>query len=165
VRWPLEAAAFLLVFLIVQQWQSRNLLPAEGSNLAPGLQGPLLDGGSLNVASFAGRPTLVYFFAPWCKVCAFSASSLQGLRDSYGEQELAIVLVALSFDDVEAVRRFRDEHQLTIPILLGNESIASRWHIYGFPTYYLLDRESHIVSRDFGVSTSAGLRLRVMKAL
>lgn len=164
LRWSLELSGFLLVFLLVQHWQTRDLLPADSQQTAPALQGALLDGGELDVASFTGRPTLVYFFAPWCKVCSFSASSLQRLRDSYSEGELGMVMVALSYDSVGAVREFRDEHELTIPVLLGNQHISASWNIYGFPTYYVLDSQGHVVSRDFGVSTTPGLRYRIFRA-
>lgn len=162
VRWPLEAGAFVLVFFIVQQWQASKLLPADEQQLAPALHGPLLDGGDLDLVSLRGRPVLVYFFAPWCKVCAFSAPSLQGLRDAYAPNELGIVMVALSYDSVQSVREFRDRHKLRIPIVLADESVATRWNVFGFPTYYVLDSTGHIASRDYGLTTMPGLRLRVL---
>lgn len=164
LRWPLELSGFVLVFLLVQHWQTRDMLPVDPQQAAPPLRGMLLEGGELDISSLRGHPTLVYFFAPWCKVCAFSASSLQGLRDSYEENELGMVMVALSYDTVAAVQEFRDEHQLTIPVLLGNQQIAASWSIYGYPTYYLLDSEGHVASRDFGVSTTPGLRYRIFRA-
>ena len=164
LRWPLEASVFLLVFFLVQQWQASKLLSADGRMSAPELQGVLLDGGDLDLASLRGRPTLVYFFAPWCKVCAFSASSLNGLRQAYGPDELGIVMVALSYDSLDSVREFRDRHELAIPILPGNESVATRWNIFGFLTYYVLDSQGRIVSRDVGLTTMPGLRLRVLRA-
>ena len=162
VRWPLEAGAFVLVFFLVQQWQASKLLPVSEQRPAPTLQGPLLDGGELNLTSLRGRPTLVYFFAPWCKVCAFSAPSLQGLREAYAPDELGIVMVALSYDSAASVREFRDRHNLGIPIILGDQSLATRWNIFGFPTYYVLDSQGHVASRDYGLTTMPGLRLRVL---
>ncbi|MCJ7556980.1 MAG: TlpA family protein disulfide reductase [Gammaproteobacteria bacterium] len=163
LRWSLELSGFVMVLLLVQHWQTRDMLPVDPQQSAPPLQGVLLDGGELDISTLRGRPVLVYFFAPWCKVCAFSASSLQRLRDDHEEQELGMVMVALSYDTVGAVREFRDEHELTIPVLLGNQHIAASWSIYGFPTYYVLDGEGHVASRDFGVSTTAGLRFRIFQ--
>jgi peroxiredoxin len=162
LRWAIELSLFGIVFLLVYSWQTRDLLPVDDQRPAPALQGPLLDGGRLDLQEMRGRPVVVYFFAPWCKVCAFSASTLQGLRDSYGEGELGIVMVALSYDSEDAVRAFRDRHDLSVPVLLGNADIATRWNIFGFPTYYVLDSRGRIASRDFGVSTGPGLRLRVL---
>ncbi len=133
LRWSLELSGFVLVFLLVQQWQTRDMLPVDPQQTAPPLYGMLLDGGEMDVSSLRGRPTLVYFFAPWCKVCAFSASSLQGLRDSYDEGELGMVMVALSYDTVDAVREFRDEHELTIPVLLGNPTHLSELEYLRLP--------------------------------
>lgn len=164
LRWSLELSLFALVFLGVYSWQTRDLLPVDATQPAPPLSGPLLDGGRLDLQQLGGRPALVYFFAPWCRVCAFSASSLQDARARYGQEQLTMVMVALSYESVASVQRFRDEHGLSIPVLLGDAHTAERWNIYGFPTYYVIDADGHIVSRDFGVSTGAGLRLRLWKA-
>lgn len=164
LRWSLELSLFAAVFLAVYGWQTRDLLPVDDAQPAPALSGPLLDGGRLDLRELGGRPTLVYFFAPWCKVCAFSASSLRALRESYREDELSMVMVALSYESVASVRRYRDEHRLNVPVLLGDAQTAARWSVYGFPTYYVIDAGGHVASRDFGVSTGPGLRLRLWKA-
>lgn len=150
------------MFFLIQQWQASKLLPVDELQPAPALQGSLLVGGELDIASLRGRPTLVYFFAPWCKVCAFSAPSLKGLREAYSSDELGIVMVALSYDSIESVREFRARHDLDIPILLGDQAIATRWNVFGFPTYYVLDSQGHVASRDYGLTTMPGLRLRVL---
>lgn len=164
LRWALELAALVLVFVVVQQWQTRNLLPTDSGQPAPPLAGALLSGGALDADYLAGRPALVYFFAPWCKVCALSAPGLRGLREAYTEDQLAIVLVALSYDSDRSVRQYVDRHALTMPVLLGLPETAENWKIVGFPTYYLLDGGGRVVSRDFGLSTPPGLRARAYMA-
>ena len=64
-----EALGIMLILLGVYTYQSRNLLPAE-IQPAPELSAPTLEGAFYDLREHAAPATLVYFFAPWCHVCA-----------------------------------------------------------------------------------------------
>jgi len=76
------------------------------------------------------------------------------MRDA---DKLAIITVALDWQTVDQVRDYARKHELNVPVVLGNASIAADWQVFGFPTYYVLDGEHRVVSRDFGYSTQLGL--------
>ena len=81
-RWRsilLNIGLFLLVFLAVTTFQSRNMLASDG-RVAPALGGPTLAGESWDLRHAGERPVLVYFFAPWCRICSASADNLARLR-------------------------------------------------------------------------------------
>jgi thiol-disulfide isomerase/thioredoxin len=107
---------------------------------------------------------LVYFFAPWCHVCAASAHNIRNLQKIRGSDDLAIMMVALDWQNVEEIREFVEKHELDVEILLGNRGTAKDWRISVFPTYYVLDRNQRVVHRDYGYSTFAGLWLRSLLA-
>ncbi len=156
----------LLVAVIVYSlfaWRSRDML-ATGQELpAPGLDLPRLDGSAFSLAEHAGRPVLVYFFAPWCRVCQLSAPNLEHVA-RYGHDDLAIVAVALDWQNPGEVRHFAETAGLRRELVLGNPATAARWQIPGYPSYYVLDRDHRIRYRDFGYSTTAGLLLRTWSA-
>ena len=58
-----------------------------------------------------GKKTIVYFFAPWCQVCNFSIENLQKVYQK--TPDLDVIAVALDFVDVEEVKKFTANHQLT----------------------------------------------------
>ena len=76
------------------------------------------------------------------------------------EDELRIIAVALGWKNSDEVREFADRHALNVPVLLGDTSIARDWKVYGFPTYYVLDSQARVVSRDIGYSTQLGMLWR-----
>jgi thiol-disulfide isomerase/thioredoxin len=147
------------VFLAVHAWQTRDL-PLDQA--APATVLPLLDGAQRGSAVTAGRSGIVYFFAPWCRVCRVSIGNLDQLvargRVSWG------AVVALDYADTEEVRAFIDRTGVDLPVLLGDPRTAEDWSIRAFPTYYVIDAEGRISSRSVGYSTWLGMWVRAWLA-
>ena len=147
---------FAAVFFAVSAFQARNML-STSDTMAPALAGPLLHGGSYDIATAGDRPVLVYFFAPWCKFCAVSSDNLTRLRRLRNDESLEILTVALDWQDKAEVVDYVDRHEIDLPVVLGDSRIAQDWHVYAFPTYYVLDSDRRIRRRDLGYSTQFGL--------
>ena len=152
----LNVLFFVAVFVAISTFQARNML-STSSMEAPALNGPLLRGGSYDIAAAGNRPVLVYFFAPWCTFCAVSSDNLTRLRRLRDEDSLEILIVALDWQDRDQVRNYVDRHELDLPVVLGDTQIAQDWRVYAFPTYYVLDSDRRIRRRDLGYSTQFGL--------
>ena len=86
----LNAGLMVVVFLAASAWVSRNMLPTDGQ-VAPELQGVTLAGEPYDLADFGDRPALIYYFAPWCKICAASSGNLTRLRRWRDVDDLEIV--------------------------------------------------------------------------
>lgn len=102
------------------------------------------------------KPTLIYFFAPWCKICSLSIGNLEYLDTN----QLNIVRVALDYSNVEEVQNFADIHNISSQILLGHEGVKQQFKIQGYPTYYILDEQQKVQAKSYGYSTALGLKLR-----
>ena len=124
---------------------------------APQLQAETLDGVPFDIAETGQRATLVYFFAPWCHICAASSDNIRRLRRIRNEESLSIVMVALDWASVDDIHAYAERHELNVPVVIGDADMARDWHVFGFPTYYVLDDQQRVVSRDFGYSTQLGL--------
>jgi len=155
----LNAALMLIVFVVVSTFQARNML-STNRQAAPDLQAMTLDGAEFDLGAADARPTLVYFFAPWCHYCALSSDNLVRLRRLRDETELRIITVALDWQSVDEVEEYAEQHKLNVPVLLGDASISRDWKVYGFPTYYVLNSERQIVRRDIGYTTQLGMLWR-----
>ena len=157
--WLLNALLLVAVFLAASAFQSRNMLDSDGQ-AAPDLRGVTLDSEVYDLAAMADRPALVYFFAPWCRICAASADNLARLRRWRAEENLEIVAVALDWQSVEEVREYVERHELNVKVVLGSADVSRDWRIQAFPSYYVLDQAHRIVRHDIGYSTQLGLWLR-----
>ena len=157
----LNVAVVVVAFVAITAFQTRNMLPTDRQP-APDLPGVTLAGERFDLERETPRPVLVYFFAPWCKICGASADNLERLRRILPAEQLDIVTVALDWGDADEVREYVARHGLQGPVLLGDAALARDWKIYAFPTYYVLDSQRRVVRRDMGYSTQLGLLWRVL---
>ena len=160
-QWVLLIAAFVLVAVAVHAWQTRDLLPADRREPAPTLDLVDLDGARWTSAQLKGRPAVVYFFAPWCSVCAASASQLRVFHRWRGD-DVQVLLVGLDANDVDELRRYANRHRIELPVLIGHPTTGAEWRVPGYPTYYVLDAAGRVARRDFGLSTAPGLFMRTL---
>jgi thiol-disulfide isomerase/thioredoxin len=149
-QWPLLLIALAGVYL----WQTRDLLDTGNQVSTTAL--PLLAGGSAPIVEGQGKPTLVYFFAPWCQICSLSIGNL----DDLDAEQINIKKVAMDYASLENVWEFVKEHDVQGEILLGHEGLKQQFRVYGYPTYYILDKDGKVLARDMGYSSGLGLKLR-----
>jgi peroxiredoxin len=159
LSWIPNGVMMIVVFVAVSAFQARNLLDTD-QQPSPALSAMTLSSNSFDLASQEPRPTVIYFFAPWCTYCALSSDNLNRLRRLRDEGELRIIAVALDWETTDEVKQYAERHELNVPVLLGDAAIARDWKIHGFPTYNVLDNASLVVSRDIGFSTQLGMLWR-----
>jgi thiol-disulfide isomerase/thioredoxin len=159
MSWILNGVMMIVVFVAVSAFQARNLLDTD-QQPSPPLSAMTLSSDNFDLASQESRPTVIYFFAPWCTYCALSSDNLNRLRRLRDDDALRIIAVALDWENTDEVKQYAERHELNVPVLLGDAAIARDWKIHGFPTYYVLDNESLVVSRDIGYSTQLGMLWR-----
>jgi thiol-disulfide isomerase/thioredoxin len=152
----IEVLVFVALFMGISAYQARDLL-ATDAQLAPALRADTLNGMRYDIAENKGRPKLIYFFAPWCPYCSASADNVVRLREWRNTEALEILVVALDWESVGQIQEYSNDHELNVPVLLGDAAVVRDWKIRGFPTYYVLDAENHVISRDYGYSTQLGL--------
>ncbi len=152
----LQVAVVLLPALGIYAWQTRDLLPRGARSPAPEVALRRLDGGTFRGEVLAGRPAVLYFFAPWCGVCAASAPQLRWYQRLLGDSA-PLVLIALDYGSPEEVQAWVSEHHIDAEVLLGDAVTSAAFRIGGFPTYYIIDSKGRIAARDFGFTTLPGL--------
>jgi len=154
-----DASIIILIFIGISFWQARDLLPDGDGRLAPGFALPDRNGKQVSLKDYQGKRVIVYFFAPWCKICAMSIHNLVDVTAS-NDPDLKILALGVAYDDPAEVWKFADKHELQMPVLLGANQQMTDWKINAFPSYYVLDEAGRIISRSVGYSTEAGIRWR-----
>ena len=139
-------------------WQGRHLISDDEQ--APAFELETLDGGIVSLADTRGRPTVLYFFAPWCTVCNYSSHNIVALREARSEEDLAVYAIGLGWEDAGDLRRFAAEHELNVPVLLGDDRVQRDYKVTSFPTVYVVDPEGNVSDAVVGYTTELGLRLR-----
>jgi thiol-disulfide isomerase/thioredoxin len=60
--------------------------PDASASGPPPFIAPTLTGGELDTASFAGRPTVLWFWAPWCTTCRAEAPNVTEVAAELGDE-------------------------------------------------------------------------------
>ena len=79
---------------------------------------------------FDGRPTLINFWATWCKPCLREMPLLQSLAETYSEQ---LDVVGIAIDDPGQVGDFVAELGISYPILIGTSDVRETQRRFGNP--------------------------------
>jgi thiol-disulfide isomerase/thioredoxin len=157
-RWAGQLTLVVGLVVGVSAYQTRHHL---GRELAPEINLRDLTGNSRSLSQLRGKKVLIHFFATWCGVCRAELPSLRGLSQNLGPNEMLLAIVEDS-DDVEAVRRFAREHELSYPILLGTREILRAYRVSSFPTNYYVNGDGTIQGSTVGLSTRLGMAFRLL---
>jgi len=125
---------------------------ASTGDRRPGFTHAGVNGELWRAADFDGRPTLVNFWATWCKPCLREMPLLQGLADRYPSR---LHVVGIAIDEPGAVGEFVDRLGITYPILIGTSDVRTTQHRFGnpdgmLPYSVLIDADGIIRWRHLG---------------
>lgn len=73
----------------------------------------LIGGGEYDADALAGKPTVLWFWAPWCPNCNREASSIEAAAQEFGD-DVNFVGVAWTGSEAE-FQEFVDDHELSFP--------------------------------------------------
>jgi peroxiredoxin len=85
-----------------------------------------LDGNTVTLSQFIGRPVLINFWATWCGPCRIEMPELQSVFEEYGSSEDFLILALDQDESAEDVRAYFDELGLTFQPLLDEDNQTAR---------------------------------------
>ncbi len=146
----LGVAGFFGLRALVQDQMSKvnniNLSMTRGQE-APDFALPLTDGSEAKLSELLKDKEVVVLniFASWCGPCEKEFPDMEKTYQKYKDKmEIVAVSGDLVLDEMEDMVKYKEEHNLSFPIGMKNESIDSL-KVGGFPTTYVIDRNGRIV--------------------
>lgn len=130
---------------------------ASRKPFTPAFALPDTAGDTMRLADFAGRVTLVDFWASWCDPCREEFPHMADLYRRFERADFAVVAIS---DDVDGarMRAFVREFRPPFPILVGGGRMKQLYHYRGLPYSVLLDRRGRVLERYFGFGGEAEFR-------
>lgn len=134
---------------------------------APDSRFVLLNGTTVDTASFKGKVVLVNFWATTCVSCVKEMPSIVDTYNKFRDRGFDTVAVAMSYDPPQWVSNFAQTRQLPFKVALDNTGeIAKAWgDVKLTPTTYLVDKQGRIVKRFVGEPEFDALHQLVDKLL
>jgi peroxiredoxin len=126
-----------------------------------------VDGQTVKLSQFRGRPVIVDFWATWCVPCRASLPDLNVMQSRFAQRGL--VVLGLSVDDdnnAPEIRAFVKKMGLRFPVALADERVMDQYGpIRSIPTTFFINRGGLVVRRVVGYVDSETLQEYVQEIL
>ncbi|KJH82146.1 MULTISPECIES: TlpA family protein disulfide reductase [Pseudomonadaceae] len=159
-----QFAALLVLGFVFHSAHADDSLDDEGERRARtagasliGHPGPVavletIDGKKIDLAELYGnKPVYLKFWATWCVPCRQQMPGFEQLQQTMGDKVQVIAVNTGFSDDIDSIRAYRKEHQLTMPIVIDDGSLAADLNLRVTPQHVVIGRDgliSHIGHLD-----------------
>ncbi|MEV1146473.1 redoxin domain-containing protein, partial [Micromonospora sp. NPDC049799] len=123
-----------------------------------------LDGAPFDTGALAGRPVVLWFWAPWCATCASQAWTVAEVAPAYRDTVPVIGVAGLG--EQRAMKDFVTEFELAGVPQLDDRSGAlwRRFEIVEQSTFVIIDRTGKVVHQGFLDGEDLTRRLKALAA-
>lgn len=100
---------------------------------------PGASGGKVDLASYSGKPVMVFFFSESCPYCRQAGPFVEKIYSKYGPKGLNVVGICVE-DTPEAALGFAKATGVTFPLAYGGARTSALYRTRGVPYIFLLDK-------------------------
>ncbi len=148
----MRTAIALLAALALTLSACGTATDAAGGDTAAGAQagastlefaGTTVDGASYDGSQLAGKPAVLWFWAPWCPTCRAQAPAVETVAEQYDGQVSVLGVGGLS--DADAIGEFARGVAGPVHLVDVDGDVWRHFGITEQSTYVLLDAEGGVV--------------------
>ena len=100
-----------------------------------------IDGESVTLSDFRGKPVMLTFWAIQCPACGLQAPYMQAFYDEWSSEKVAVLSINVG-DGAAVVQDFVSSQGFTYPVLLDPQGmVAQAYGIPGIPMTFFIDAE------------------------
>ena len=122
----------LLLFVIVLLFGCTNK-SERATDAASDFKLQDLEGKTVKLSEFKGKPVLLDFWATWCPPCRASIPGIEKLHKSYGGKGLVVLGISLDQGGWDSVKDFVTESGITYTVLKGTDDVATKYNVRTIP--------------------------------
>jgi len=147
-------ALFTLSLLITSCAGSSSSPTATVGGEAPDFTLPNLDGESVSLSDFSGRPLLINFWKTSCPPCRHEMPYLEEVYAAQQDTELVMLTINIG-ESPATISDFLQNNDLSLPVIIDTDAAVARTYgLPGIPTTFFIDRDGIIKSKVIGAFPS-----------
>lgn len=106
-----------------------------------------LDGETFDGATLAGKPAVLWFWAPWCPTCRAQSSNVSALADKY-DGEVAVVGVG-GLDSAESIEAVAGQIPHVTHLVDASGTVWQQFRVTAQSTYTVISPDGEIISEGY----------------
>lgn len=160
-----DVAAAIIVLAVLIGCTRSDERSTSVSGEAPNFKLQDLNGKTVQLADFKGKPVVLDFWATWCQPCRDSIPGMAKLHRDYADKGLVILAISLDGGGTEDIKSFQKEYGITYTVLMGTEDVASQYRVRTIPTMIVLDKSGKVRKRYMGAGNEDDIEKTVKQLL
>ena len=152
-------AVIMLTVILVSGIVVAGCSPASGQgtglgNVAPDFQLSNLEGNTVSLSDFRGKPVMLNFWASWCGPCREEMPYIQQVYAEWSDRGLVVLAVNIG-ESSTTVKEFVQSYGLSFSVLLDTkQDVAQKYNIQAIPTTFFIDKDGIIQVKITGAFPS-----------
>ncbi len=143
--------ALLAALVLLVAACSSGTSTARTGESAPAVAGTALDGSTVDLAAYRGRPVIVNFWASWCPPCRDEFPLLKERLEELGPRDGLVMLGVLYKDQPELAQAFLDDFGASWPTIDDPDgAIAAAYRVVAPPQTYFIDADGIVRGIQIG---------------
>lgn len=140
----------ILALVLISLGSAAACTKSEKTSLAPEFTLQNVDGSTVNLVDFQGRPVMLTFWRINCPACQFQMPFTQALYDKWASDSLVVLTINVG-DRASDVEDYVNSRGISYPVLLDTQNkVAQDYGIIGVPTTYFIDGDGLFKAYQIG---------------
>jgi cytochrome c biogenesis protein CcmG/thiol:disulfide interchange protein DsbE len=124
---------------------------------APDFRATTVDGRSVSLSDFRGKPVWLTFGASWCQPCRAENPDINAVYQRSKASGLVVIAIFMQ-EDSNAVRDYADRVGLSYEKIADPDTaISTEYRILGIPSHFFIDRGGVLREMKIGALDQAGM--------
>lgn len=114
-----------------------------------------MNGATVQLASYKGRPLIVNFWATWCPPCKLEIPWFVEFKQRYADKGLEILGVSID-DPAPELKTFSADYKMNYPVLMGlghDPMLAAYEADMTVPVTWFIKKDGTVLGRTIGINT------------
>ncbi len=99
------------------------------------------NGRVVKLQDFKGNVVFLVFWSTTCGVCKEELPEVSLLAEKYKDKPVRFFAVVINEKNKEKIKRIKESWGFYIPVLIGTETVKSKYRIIGTPVIYILRKD------------------------
>jgi len=149
-----EILIIVAIVFAIRMWQQKDMI----TGVAPSFQSVLIDGKTVNLEDYNGKPLLIHFWADWCPFCKLEEGSITNINKDWP----VLTVAYQSGDKANVIKHMKEREIDSWPTIVDDDSrLAELFGVKGVPASYIIDGNGNIRFTEVGLTSGWGLRARL----